>query len=205
MNLRFDRRGNPSPTGHTVQISVPKAIALRSSDVVLDLGAHVGAYADHCLRAGVRRVVAVEAHPRNCEVLAANFAGCPEVEIVHAAVVPDSHTELTVTLHTRSAGGGYVHSVERSGAHDGEIVVPAVKLGAVLSPGVTVLKVDVEGLEHSLGLERYLRQLRALAIDFHGRPDDARRLVAAIRAAGFRAVVEPAFKEKWEFDGAWEK
>lgn len=52
------------------------AAGVRPGELVLDLGAGQRALTRHLVRAGAR-VIAVELHPRRCEVLRSRFAGMP--------------------------------------------------------------------------------------------------------------------------------
>lgn len=97
--------------------------------VVLDIGAHVGAFTLACLERGALYVFAYEACRANAEVLVRNTAGRPCVA-VHAAVWPEAG-ELAYHPHADAAhtgGGGVALPGASSAACWGPAaeVVPAV-------------------------------------------------------------------------------
>lgn len=118
---------------------------LRPGARVLDLGAHLGSFALVAAARGCH-VVAVEACPRNAELLRASAArnGFAQLQVVHAAV-----SDHGGTLEFCAAGPfGLVHV---PAVHAPRTTVRAVTVDDLLAevgwPRVDLLKMDVEGSE----------------------------------------------------------
>jgi FkbM family methyltransferase len=123
------------------------ALALAPPDgVVLDLGAHLGTFALAAAASG-RRVIAVEASPRNVELLreSARANGLDAlITLIPVAIVNSSRT-----VRFREAGAW--GQVAESGGGRGVVQVPA-RTGAEILAGVgatraDLVKMDVEGSE----------------------------------------------------------
>lgn len=113
-----------------------------ADDVVIDLGAHVGAFSQRAHDQGSRRIYAFEACPLNYDYALANVAVLPGVVVKNRAVV------------ARDAGFSVPFSLGLNSRfippHDGEVHVPTTTLDAIVAeiPGdVRLLKIDVEGSE----------------------------------------------------------
>ena len=131
------------------------------ASAVLELGANVGYFTVQGARAAPRaRYVAVEPHPVSAEVCRANLAlnGIRSVELVEAAAVPGAGgpaVELqipadqlgTPTVAFLGDGTELPAPMRRHVATT--VAVPAVDVRSLLI-GVDLLKLDVEGQEHTL-------------------------------------------------------
>jgi len=119
-------------------------------DRVLDIGAGVGFISSIAAQVvGGDRVVAVEASPVLQEVLRSNLDenGARATRLVHAAVVPDTHEEGSVTFAVTGAFWASALAGHAPG-HATEVTVPAVQLSTLLEehqPSIVVM--DVEGAE----------------------------------------------------------
>lgn len=178
------------------------SIALRHSDVVIDIGAYCGTYALRCARFPVRQVVAYEPTPATFEILSATRL--PNLELVNAAVVPPGAPE-TVDLFV-SHGIGVTNGLVAQNRKAYSIKVHAVSFEAAVS-GASVVKIDVEGAEYTYPL-LCSDTVRALIIDFHpltGRNwvRRANEMIAEIEAAGFTPVVSPDWSNGWTRAGSW--
>lgn len=198
------------PKSHRVDVALPKKMPVGPSDVVLDLGAHVGSYTAWAGIAGAHRVVAVEPHPSNVAILRENTEDLPNVQVIEAAIVGPTFEYSEVLLSTKSDPDGLSHSLIKRRNHDGTIAVRALKLDEYMLADVTVLKVDVEGVEYQLGEFWLAPKLAHLCIDFHrdsARPwkDEAWKMCAAITRAGFECVLFPSFVNQWAYNGLWRK
>ena len=118
---------------------------IRPGMTVVDVGAHMGYYTRlFSTLVGPRgRVIALEPHPGNFELLRFNTRHCPNVTIL--AVAASDH-DGEATLHwsvgssNHSLVEGYTYSAESS-------VVSVRRLDTLVSRPIDFLKVDVEGAE----------------------------------------------------------
>ncbi len=123
---------------------------------ILDLGSHVGTFALSAAALG-REVVAVEASPRNFELLSASRAAnrFDNLRLVHAAV-----SDRVGELHF-FANGPFGH-VTQGEDHIGSVSVPAIAVDDLLEEigwdRVDFIKMDIEGSEIAglLGMARLL-------------------------------------------------
>jgi FkbM family methyltransferase len=162
-------------------------VSVHDSDVVIDVGAHLGTFTRIALRNGARLVVAVEPDPVNATCFRRTFA--PEIEagrvqLVEAAAwhSPGSLTfevgSSTQTGHVTNASGDRGVAV-RAVTLDG--IADELKLGRV-----GFIKMDIEGAErHALaGAQRILASDKPrLAICIYHAPDDPQVVPGVIHAA----------------------
>jgi FkbM family methyltransferase len=177
-------------------------VPVESSDVVLDLGAHIGIAARLFLAKGARHVVAVEADPANIPLLRHNLAGArKQATIIPAAVGCYPGRMPFYTRPDRGYVGSILADPDRR-----KLTVPVVPFSGLLKTyRPTVLKCDIEFSEYELPELLFLPDhVRVIAMEVHirfigiftGRKMDAdelreRReaatdLIAAIEAQGFR-------------------
>lgn len=170
-----------------------KRAPLRDYDIVLDIGAHIGAYtcfaAKHC-----QRVIAVEPEQINFDLLSANTQTLENVEVVHAAVVPDDYSSDTVDL--------YVNVKENTGAHRiaptrGRPVqkVHVLRISKALQ-NVTYVKIDCEGSEYNILREPLPQHVEVVVGEVHlTKPyslTHAFKLMHALSTQGFVVVFKPS-------------
>jgi FkbM family methyltransferase len=173
----------------------PPGYEIGADDVVVDVGANIGAFAVTASRAAANgRVFAFEPEPENFALLCDNVDrnGCHNVTPVRAAVA-DTTGEVALSLSEGNSSG---HSLRRDHGGDG-VVVPAVALGRLLEEyridRCDFLKLDCEGAEYEIlyGLPKeYFPRIRRVALEYHANPDEKRgkgdELVAFLRGVGFR-------------------
>jgi FkbM family methyltransferase len=170
-------------------------------DVMLDLGAHIGATSLMALTKGARHVIAVEADPGNVPMLRRNLRR--NATILWAAVGAKAGQ---TTFHVRG-DRPYLGSVIGDKGRDA-VVVPMVALSGLLQQHrPTIVKCDIEFGEYDLPELRSLPdQVKVLAMEVHIRyagifanrtqaPADlterralAASLIASVEAQGFREV-----------------
>jgi FkbM family methyltransferase len=163
--------------------------------LVVDCGANVGYSASWFLsRWPSCRVVAIEPDPGNFAALARNlapFAG--RARALHAGVW--SHPARLAIVAERYRDGGEWSRQVRECAPDEAAGVAGVDLGTILeqeqAPGISLLKMDVEGAEavvFAANTGAWLARVDAIAIELH---DDSRFgrasevFFAAIAGMGF--------------------
>lgn len=175
-------------------------IPVRPDDVLLDLGAHIGATSHMVLRKGAKQAIAVEADPENVRMLRRNV---PKATIIWAAVAASSGHVPFYVRRDRSYLGSLMPDEGRS-----RILVQMVPFASLLAKyRPTIVKCDIEFGEWSLQpeLRALPDQVRVLAMEIHIRyagifareqpvdsitrhRRDAVGLIGAIEAQGFREV-----------------
>jgi FkbM family methyltransferase len=170
-------------------------------DVVIDIGAHVGAFTDACVRRGARRVLAFEPEIDNFRRLASAAGTHDGVRLYNLAVFrSDAPEGLTLTHSGHAAGntgGGTVMGGGRHLDYDGQVMdasahmqsVPAVALDEILEPlpRVRLLKLDCEGSEFPILLtSRLLDRVGEIVMEYHEcDPEVHRQLDPIARVEGF--------------------
>jgi FkbM family methyltransferase len=157
-------------------------LPVRKGDVVLDLGAHIGAASKLFLDKGAARTIAVEANPVNLPILRKNLARRP-VTIIPAAVGPKNGR---TSFYVR-ADRGFVGSTLADPARK-KITVPMVSLADLLKRfRPTVVKCDIEFGEYDLPELRALpSSVRVVALEVHIRYDGS---FGIFRSHGHRGIV----------------
>lgn len=142
----------------------------RETDVVIDIGAHIGSFAYACLRRGAGKVISFEPDPENAALAARNLAHFGSRCELHAAAVWRSDGRVPNLLLGRAkerlnTGG---HSVVSDG---GGVAVPVIALDAVLASlagPIRLLKIDCEGAEYPiLFTSRHLDRVASIVGEFH--------------------------------------
>ena len=134
-------------------------LKVKSGDVFLDVGAHVGKYALQIARVVGENglVIAIEPNPENYAVLVKNIR-MNKIENILALNIAAWNEDCEMELFTGVAGGQ--HSLKRE-AKLGSIVVEARALDNILKGiNVDLVKIDVEEAEVEVlqGLENTLRE-----------------------------------------------
>lgn len=171
-------------------------LPIKRGDVVLDLGANIGASARLMLDKGAGKVIAVEPDPTNFALARKNLARLPHTMIWAAVGAKAGRTTFWLRpdkpyLSARMREDGRV-----------PLKVPMVTLGALLAEyHPSVIKCDIEFGEYDLPELHDLPDfVRTLALEVHVRHDlvlkdgtghqreDAAGLIASIESQGFREV-----------------
>jgi len=158
-------------------VYTPRGFELQSDDVVVDVGANIGAFAVFAAQRTRGRVLAVEPHPANAAALRKNLAanGAAQAEVAECAVA-DAAGTLPLFLG-RHGTTHQLHAVGKDAGEGESIDVRVTTLMELLAEHrisrVDFLKLDCEGAE-GLVLPSLPRELvasiRAIALEFH---DDA--------------------------------
>jgi FkbM family methyltransferase len=167
---------------------------VRTGDVVLDVGGHVGVFTRRALGLGASRVVVLEPDPALALCLRRNFAGDSRVTVVEAAAWRENGA---VTLRWEPHNSG-TSSVIAEGERVGEVrAVTIDSLRASLELArVDYIKMDIEGAEREAlaGARATLRAYRPqLMIDVTHGSYALRELPDLIHAAhpGYRMSCGP--------------
>ena len=162
-------------------------VSVHDSDVVIDVGAHLGTFTRIALRHGARLVVAVEPDPVNAECFERTFA--PEIEAGRVQLVRAAAWHSPGLLTFETGGASQTGHVADSQSARG-VSVRAVTLDALAEElkldRVHFIKMDIEGAErHALaGARRILAAHKPkLAICIYHAPDDPDVVPRVVRAA----------------------
>lgn len=181
-------------------------VPVETSDVVLDLGAHIGIASRLLLAKGAARTIAVEADPANLPLLRRNLASYPAI-VLPVAVGPKAGSVAFYTRPDRGYVGSILADPQRK-----RLTVPMVPFGGLLKQyRPTIVKSDIEFAEYTLPEMRALPDyVRVVAMEVHirfvgifaGRTMDAdelreRRQAAADLMASFDAQ---GFRTHWRKD-----
>lgn len=164
-----------------------RAVSVHDSDVVIDVGAHLGTFTRIALQHGARQVVAVEPHPVNAVCFDRTFASeiaAGRVRLVEAAAW-HSPGLLKFELGNASQTGHI------AGSQNGRtVIVRAVTLDEMVDElkldRVDFIKMDIEGAErHALaGARRLLAAHKPrLAICIYHAHDDPEVVPRVVREA----------------------
>lgn len=163
---------------------------IRQGDVVLDCGAHVGAFTHQALARGAAKVIAIEPSPRNVECLRRNFAR--EIAEGRVVVFPKGvwNREDLLVLHQmeeNSAADTVV--MEQPGARAGDSV-PLTRIDTLVQElnlsRVDYIKMDIEGAEVPAlngAVETLRRWKPRLALAAYHKADDPVTLPASVHRA----------------------
>lgn len=163
---------------------------IRKGDVVLDCGAHVGAFTHTALARGASKVIAIEPSPRNVECLRRNFA--KEIAEGRVVVYPKGVWNREDTLILRQSDDNSAADtvvMQQPGAHPGE-EVPLTRIDTLVQElnlhRVDYIKMDIEGAEVPAleGAASTLQRWKPrLALAAYHKADDPETLPASARRA----------------------
>lgn len=177
----------------------PPGYDIRPTDVVVDVGANIGAFTVPAATAAYRgRVIAVEPDADNFRLLTANVRrnGCRNVAAVRQAVAGQTgRVRLTVD---RNSSGHRIGPADEAGA-----TVPAVRLSDLLDAHQVdrcdFLKLDCEGAEFDI-LESMppadFDRIRRIALEYHADVEQKRERAAEL----IRRLCERGFRIDWYTD-----
>jgi FkbM family methyltransferase len=174
---------------------------LSSGDVVLDVGAHIGAFTVFAA-ARARFVVAVEPLPANLRLLRRNLRGLSNVRVVSAAVdgtidVPGPRPFFVARNENHYLGSLYVDGGRRRRSVK---VIPFLPLLYEVRP--TYLKLDCEAAEYNLlDWRRVPGYVEVIVFEAHlsrraWRDVAYPKLLRDLRRSGF-VVRAPEIKRRW--------
>jgi FkbM family methyltransferase len=172
------------------RISQLSPCEVRPGDVVLDCGAHVGAFTREALSSGAKLVVAIEPATENLECLRRNFA--EEIKAGRVMVCPkgvwDQEDVLSFMTMPEFSAGDRIVAEPQDGAEVTLVPVTTIDhlVDSLRLPQVDFIKLHVEGAEHQAitGARETISKFRPrLVIAAHHRDDDAERIPKLARAA----------------------
>lgn len=157
--------------------------------VVVDIGAHIGAFTHIALEGGARQVHAFEPSRRNFEWLRRNCGTHPNALLYPLAVGPRGQSK--VFLQTKRRDKPSLHHTGEGGA-----AFEATDLDSILRMvgDVDLLKIDCEGSEYGiLGSARRLRQVQRIVGELHQFSEchDPEALKERLREQGYAVRSRP--------------
>lgn len=121
---------------------------VKVGDTVIDIGAHIGYYS--LLMAGLvgqrGNVIAIEAHPKNFELLQKNIElnGYENITAINKAA---SDTKKEISLYLDKSGSAR-HSIIKDNSYCSKpITIEAAKIDDLVTTPIDFVKVDIEGAE----------------------------------------------------------
>jgi FkbM family methyltransferase len=181
-----------------------RSVTVRDSDVVIDVGAHLGTFTRVALQRGARVVVAVEPNPVNVICLERTFATEIAAGRVRLAKAAAWHSPGSLTFEFGdSSQMGHVGASADAGVRTKSLAVRAVTLDRLVDElkldRVDFIKMDIEGAErHALaGATRLLAAHKPrLAICIYHTPDDRDVVPRLVRSAndGYQTFTRSGFQ-----------
>lgn len=154
--------------------------------VVLDLGAHIGAFTNKALEEGAKRVVAVEPWSPNRELLLKNFGDDARVTIISKAC--SIQESLTLTIPNEASTGAVSGFVNHRSPSRTEVVTTISLEKLVKQYDPTFIKIDIEGAEYEV-LPCDLTGVQHICGELHTMSNQARqsalKLLAWLETQGF--------------------
>lgn len=155
-------RENLNPAGDQYSKLVP----IHESDLVIDIGGHIGSFAVACAQRGIV-VKTYEPDPANWEYLKQNvdsFGGVV-VSAYNVAVVPDDFNAQLINFYPNRMNNSGSSRLEHTRGRD-EISVPVIKWSEAIKDG-TYIKLDCEGAEYALLQCEIPATVRAIVGEMH--------------------------------------
>jgi FkbM family methyltransferase len=189
-----------------VEIYGGESRGVKAGDIVIDGGAHFGAFVRSSLARGAKLVVAVELSPINIECLERTFA--KEIAEKRVIVYPKGiwHEDDWLELKKSRFTWGHSVVINRRGGEGNNPIVPLTTIDKlVIELGlsrVDFIKMDIEGAESNalMGAKQTLQQFKPrLAIAAYHRGDDKISIPDAVTSA------EPAYRMCLEGRGRGDK
>ena len=162
-------------------------------DVVLDVGANIGAFSKLALEKGAARVVGYEPFPENAKLAVKN---APKAEIHCAALVSGKQAEINFYVNVRGKNHGAHSSIPTRGRD--VMTVKAENFANVLKAvKPNKIKMDCEGAEYDLLLGAPLpKSVKRIALEIHLQKNDHKALAPKLHQflidQGFNVLRDPS-------------
>ena len=169
-------------------------VPIRDTDVVLDVGAHIGAFTVLAAKSGAKKVMAYEPQKDSFALLKKNTAKLPNVHKYNIALLGSADTRQLIEFYLQgtNTSGHSIHAFRGRKV----VQVPAMRISDVWQ-GVTYLKLDCEGSEYDILLESkpLPKSVRCVTMEIHfGKrqwKENAKLLDARMLEQGFRHIHAP--------------
>ncbi len=188
--------------------NVYSALAIQPGETVMDIGAHIGAFANFALAQGAAHVYCFEPEPNNFSLLCKNLAGKSATPINKAVVGNQIKTaNLFINPHRNSGS----HSLFEIRGRENILVLCANLTEELLDKRPSIVKIDTEGSEYLMMpcLSNLPNFVRAIAIEIHLSKREWRkhgvRLIEIMNKQMLPART-PRYTEKtWHTVGVWRR
>lgn len=181
---------------------------IKEDDIVVDIGAHIGAFAIRAAKlARLGRVYAYEASSKNYSLLERNAQLCGvDNLIIHHKAISDTRGEVKFY---QPGHNGALGSLMQDTDSPMEIV-ESITLSDIISENeidkIDLLKIDAEGAEYNILLNSpaaALANVQRIILEYHEFDDDVRDhkdIVKLLEANKFKVIVEAGiFPQKFLF------
>lgn len=171
------------------------AFVIRPFDIVLDIGAHIGAFALYAAKKGAM-VRAYEPERENYELLLEQMTvHNPEagrnVQCASLAVTGDGRdVKLIPCSEGANTGGGWTDRQDGEGADHEGVSTPSTTLNSIAADlqKIDFLKMDCEGAEYEILMqasEETIAKIKKIAMEWHGGRAAFDELRAFLKERGF--------------------
>ena len=179
-----------------------KYLDIGEGDIVLDIGANIGAFSKYALEKGAHRVYAYEPEPENYELLVINThpdffpIGAGQILRVRSAVVGTNETEIELYINSKKNKG--LHMTRPVRGREG-VTVRAENFGKILhNRQPNKVKIDVEGGEYGFMPITFPDCVEKLVMELHFQYNKNWRGMAVqihedMLSQGFSVIKEPKF------------
>jgi len=163
-----------------------KAITFSPNDIVVDIGANIGAFSAVAEKAA-RKVIAIEADSECCDVINMNVTN--KTKVINAALVEPNGPK---TINFYKGSMSFVSSCIAVRGRE-KIEVKTIGIDKILACNPTILKVDIEGHEYNwIDTIAFPKSVKQMAIELHLQKKDMTekhdRAMANILKQGFKEI-----------------
>lgn len=170
-----------------------RSVVFSPNDIVIDIGANVGAFSYLAESKGVKKVIAVEPNADAYSVLILNVSD--KNKTIPAAVVAENGPKtLTFYKSETSVLSGCIPVRGRE-----QIETKTIAIDKLLACNPTILKVDIEGFEYEwITTVTFPESLKQIAVELHLLKDDMAPkhddALANMKKQGFKIVSTSSMK-----------
>ena len=144
-----------------------------SGQVVLDIGAHIGAFAVSCQKRRAKRIICYEPDPENLALLAYNTdedkESIAEILLVHAAVTAEDCSDIglrRLSEHDGDLGQNTGH-IDVFGSPDGTQGIGINNAIKAVGDPIDLLKIDCEGAEWGIFESGDFSKVKSVIAELH--------------------------------------
>ena len=174
-----------------------KSVQVERGDIVVDIGANIGAFIYYALQKGASKVYACEPAPQSFQLLVNHFGNYKNVVLNNYGILEkEGKVNLIYSALEETSGGNFLEANEKAvREHIGttfrdKVEVLVKSFGTFIKENniawIDYLKVDCEGGEYDIFIEKYFEffknNVRKITLEFH---DDSERIMKLFRDRGF--------------------